>query len=252
MNSNKIISTNSNKYRLLLFVLKLFLFILMISLISSSRYVSGNHFKDTQRNTIVFSNDSIKYFKIQMDTLLSNLKLLRLQIYKGSKFVRGQIMISYDYCDNYNECKNRVYERTENGNRRVFHDEITGQILNLDSIWMHPPRSEYFTVLEMNAFPFFVKNRKEWTYDLNFGDHWADERWVTWKGRKTSYSTYNVVDFVLYEFGGKILNCIEIAACTKIDDLGFTESTFYYNVDHGFVYMFFKTINNQNIEFKLI
>lgn len=248
--SHRIISTNINKYCLLLFVLNLFVSFSCVSLIGLSSI--NTEYQNKQRNTIVYSNDSIKYYRVKMDTTLYNLKLLRLQIYKGTKFVKGQIMISYDYCKDYTECKNKVYEGIENGNRIVFHDELTGQIINSDSIWMHPPRSEYFTVLEMNAFPFFVKNRKEWTYNLNFGDHWGDKRWATWEGRRTSQSIYERKELVSYKFGNRNLDCIEISACTTVEDLGFTESTFYYNDELGFVYMFFRTINNKTIEFKLI
>jgi len=104
----------------------------------------------------------------------------------------------------------------------------------------------------LNAFPYYVKNKIEWTYDLDFGDHWADERWLIWKGRNTSFSKYQLNGTIIFNLGNQKLECSEIVAITTIKALGETESKFYYNHKYGFVYMRFKTINDQVIEFKMI
>lgn len=200
-------------------------------------------------------NDSVRIYVIQMDTVLSQRKFLRLQLFYNQPFIGDdQTVISYNYCNSKEECDAIVSTMVKNGREMRFSNaEVTGQIVKPDSHWTHPPRAEYFRILELNAFPYFVKNKKKWSYDLNFGDHWGDERWITWKGRRTSHSKYKLVDTnVDYDLGEKKIRCFKILARTKIEGLGKTKSVFYYNEVYGFVYMYFKTINNQIIEFKMI
>lgn len=200
----------------------------------------------------LFSNDSVRIYSILMDTSLSKRKILRLQLYSPIKFMNGQDLITYDYCDSKLECDTTKYENYKNGNREFTHDENTGQIKDTGSNWIHPPRIEYFKVLQMNAYPYFIDNEQEWNYDLNFGDHWGDKRWMTWKGRNIAYSKYQLKDTINYDLGNQKIECFEILATTKIEALGETETVFYYNEEFGFVYMLFKTINNKYIEFKMI
>jgi len=83
--------------------------------------------------------------------------------------------------------------------------------------------------------------------------HWADERCSTLAGRRTSNTLYKLAKrSVEYEMGMKKIKCFKVVANTKIEGLGKTKSIFYYNEEYGFVYMRFKTINNQIIEFRMI
>lgn len=199
-------------------------------------------------------NDSIYIYEVKMDHSLYEIKFLQLHAYKYKKFINGQDLIGYDFYDSIENVDSKIhYEVLEDGIQKFYHDEMTGQIREKNSHWMHPPRNEYFRILELNAFPYFVKDKKKWNYDLNFGEHWGDERWITWEGRRTSYSKYKLVDTnVDYDLGEKKIRCFKILAHTKIEGLGKTKSVFYYNEVYGFVYMYFKTINNQIIEFKMI
>ena len=75
---------------------------------------------------------------------------------------------------------------------------------------------------------------------------------MIWEGRNIAKSKYKLIGNVYYQFGDQRLECYKISANTKIDALGETENIFYYNQKYGFVYMFFKTINNKIIELKMI
>jgi len=242
MNNNKNETTQ-------LFFLVSFVCISIFFISASSDKISSNEgFK-------IEPNDSVRIYEIKMDTLLSERKFLRLQLFDRQAFIEDdQTLISYNYCNSKEECNSIVSPKMNKDRIIKFPNaEITGQIVKPDSHWMHPPRSEYFRILELNAYPYFVKNKKEWSYDLNFGEHWGDERWITWEGRRTSYSTYKLGNTkVDYDLGKEKIKCSKIIAHTKIEGLGKTKSIFYYNEEYGFVYMSFKTINNQIIEFKML
>lgn len=230
------------KYRLkTLIILSLCLFFIQCS---SNRFYSN------------YSDDdfSVYYYEIAMDKTLFEKKILRLQTYKSLKFMNGQDLIGYDFIDSIDiNSKEKYGAKEENGILRYGHYEATGQIKKKNSHWMHPPRAHYFKILEMNAFPYIVNNKKDWKYDLDFGEHWGDERWITWKGRRLSKTKYELSDKKQkYFLGNKKIKCLKIIAHTKIQNLGETESIFYYNEEYGFVYMWFKTINNQIIEFKML
>lgn len=231
-----------------------YLFFLVSFVSISFLFLSASNDKLGSNENFRLEYDSVRIYKIEMDTILSERKFLRLQIFDNQSFIADeQTVITYNYCNSKNECDTIVSPIVYNGEMKFSNAEVTGQIFKEDSHWIHPPRAEYFRVLELNAFPYFVKDKKKWNYDLNFGEHWGDERWITWEGRRTSHSTYKLVERnVDYELGKEKIKCFKIIAHTKIEGLGNTESIFYYHEVYGFVYMFFKTINDQIIEFKMI
>ncbi|SIQ27077.1 hypothetical protein SAMN05880574_10931 [Chryseobacterium sp. RU37D] len=199
------------------------------------------------------ADKTIRLYEIITDSSISENKILRLEIFGNSKMLMTtQTAISYDYCKSIDECE-RSFEKLENGKVIQIHDEITGLITKSDLTWIHPPRFESFRILELNAFPYYKKNSKTWIKSITFGSEWGNEKWVTWEGFKTSTSNYTKsetpVEFIL---GDKKIECIEIQATTTIPNIGKTNSVFHYNEKYGFVRMIFTTINDKNIEFKLI
>lgn len=85
-------------------------------------------------------SDSIFIYEIKMNHSLSEMKILRLQTYKYKKFINGQDLITYDYFDSIEKVDSKIYEEvSEDGIRKIYHDEMTGQIKMKKSHWMHPP-----------------------------------------------------------------------------------------------------------------
>jgi len=208
----------------------------------------------SERNADNALRDSILTYEVVADSSIIDTKYIRLRLFKHAKFINGQDLICYNYCNSDLNCDTIVRDHIEeDGGRRLSCDEMTGRIIQNDSVWMHPPRGDYFRVLELNAFPFLVYNKLEWDYDLSFGDHWADERWLLWTGRKMNNSHYRLTDEnAKFKFRGEDILCKRIEAVSHLEDLGETESIFLYNEDYGFVYMYFKLINNQIVELRLI
>lgn len=224
------------------------LFLTLISIFS----IQAQNLNERKKNNTL--KDSILTYKVIIDSFQTDVKFIRLQLFKKAKFMNGQDLICYDYAISKIENDTTTYETvTDKGLKKIMHDEMTGRIVQGDSIWMHPPRGDYFRVLELNAFPFFMNNQNQWTYDLSFGDHWSDERWLMWTGRKWNKSKYTLLDEeVDFQIKNQTIKCKKIKAISKLEDLGDTESIFYYNEDYGFVYMRFKLINNKILELHLI
>lgn len=198
------------------------------------------------------SDKNILFYEIKTNYSIIKSKVLRLEMFSYDSFNNNQKLISYDFCMNLNEC-DRNYEIIENGKRKISHYSMTGYIKTNDSFWLHPPRSDNFRVLELNAFPYYEKGKENWNYTLNFGDHWSDKNWIEWKGNRTSISNYKLEKKIVnYKLGNKKIKCFKIRAVTVINNLGITFSTFYYNDEYGFLRMIFKTINKKKIEFNLM
>ena len=198
--------------------------------------------------------DSVFIYHVVTDSPLTNVKYIRLQLFEKRKFINGQDLITYDYSDSKMEFDTTKYMTIEeDGAVRIEHDEMTGRIVQGDSRWMHPPRGDFFKVLELTAFPFFIKNRKKWNYNVSFGDHWADERWLIWTGRKMNQSTYKRRKIrIPYIFRGQKLYCKKIVAKSELEDLGHTESIFYCHKEYGFVYMQCRLINNKLLKLVMV
>lgn len=75
--------------------------------------------------------------------------------------------------------------------------EKTGLVENEKNVWVHPPRTNFFSMLEFNPFPFIMSPYEignKWTWSLNIGSQWADKKWKTWDGQITNLYTYEIID----------------------------------------------------------
>lgn len=56
---------------------------------------------------------------------------------------------------------------------------MSGVIENEGNIWMHPPRDQYFKILELNPFPYIKAPYEvgtQWNCKLQIGGQWGDKR----------------------------------------------------------------------------
>lgn len=131
--------------------------------------------------------------------------------------------------------------------------EVTGAIENEMNIWIHPPRSTYFEILELNPFP-YIKSPyeigKKWSWKLKIGDRWSDKRWLEWKGEIINNYQYEIVDRknVKTEFGN--LECFVIKANAE-SRIGKTELISYFNEDYGFIRLEYKNIDGSKTVLEL-
>ena len=156
-----------------------------------------------------------------------------------SKGNNGQSVLRYYYYDN-----NRLRVR-----------ETTGLVENSLNIWMHPPRSLLFSILELNPFPYVkfpIRKGRKWSWKLEIGSQWGDPRWKIWDGSIVNHYKYRIVRTSMNihtSFG--VLPCavIESSAHSRI---GKTKAVFYFNEQFGFVKCEYTNIDDSEIVLELI
>ncbi len=122
-------------------------------------------------------------------------------------------------------------------NVEFWNSEMTGVIENEKNTWMHPPRSGFFKILEINPFPYIkepLKIGNKWNWKLKFGNHWADKRWLTWEGSNENIYNYEIIDKVSLQTKLGDIECFVITGTAK-SNLGQTKLISYFNSQYGFV-----------------
>lgn len=131
----------------------------------------------------------------------------------------------------------------ENG--KSFGRETTGAIENDMNVWAHPPRSNFFQILELNPFPYIKAPYNigtKWNWKLEIGDHWSDKRWLKWNGRIDNRYDYEITEKknILTKLGN--IDCYIVKAKAK-SRIGETELISYFNTQFGFVKLEYKNID---------
>ncbi len=132
--------------------------------------------------------------------------------------------------------------------------EKTGIIENKKNLWMHPPRTKYFTINQLNPYPFIpfpASIGKKWTWKLLVGDHWSDKRWVEWKGNVLVTSEYEIQEKTILKTAFGSLECYRVE-CVGSSRLGKTHLTYYFNDQYGFVSMVFTNMDGSKTILELI
>ena len=143
----------------------------------------------------------------------------------------------------YNQTSISYYYVMKNGDS--FVSETTGAIENMLNVWIHPPRSIFFKILELNPFP-NIKSPYEigskWNWNLGIGDFWSDERWLKWEGSIVNNIEYEIVDRKNISTKMGDLECYIINATAK-SRIGETGLISYFNNDFGFVKLEYTNID---------
>ncbi|UOK41699.1 MULTISPECIES: hypothetical protein [Flavobacterium] len=130
-------------------------------------------------------------------------------------------------------------------NGKSFSMEITGAIENEMNVWIHPPRSKFFEILELNPFPYIKAPYKigtKWNWKLKIGDHWSDKRWLEWKGEIENIYDYEIINKTNISTKLGNLECYVVNAKAK-SKIGETELVSYFNPNFGFVKLEYKNID---------
>jgi len=131
-------------------------------------------------------------------------------------------------------------------NGEFLSTEETGAIENEMNVWIHPPRNDFFKILEINPFPYIKAPYQigtKWNWSLEIGDHWSDKRWLEWKGSIENQYTYEIKDKknILTKLGN--LECYVVHANAN-SRIGKTELISYFNPKFGFVKLEYTNIDN--------
>lgn len=162
---------------------------------------------------------------------------LSYKILKGN-FV-GQTQAWYGYYNAYDTIQNF---------------EILGIIENKMNVWMHPPRSEMFKMLEIAPFPFVrfpLEVGTTWTDSLGIGDHYSDRRWAKWEGSIVNQTQRKITgkEIVSTAFGKMLCYVVKSWSTSRV---GTTSLTSYFNEKYGFVKMFYDNIDGSQLTLSLV
>jgi hypothetical protein len=135
----------------------------------------------------------------------------------------------------------------------LWTNEMTGVIENPKNLWLHPPRTGLFAVLELDPFP-YVKQPLQvgasWSWKLAFGDHWADKRWRVWKGKNENVIQYKVTGKSVLKNKLGALKCYVVES-EATSALGSTKLVAYYNEQVGFVKLAYTNIDQSSLTLEL-
>ncbi|SFN49459.1 hypothetical protein SAMN05421594_2981 [Chryseobacterium oleae] len=131
------------------------------------------------------------------------------------------------------------------GNNLSLNSETTGVVENEMNIWLHPPRSNFFEILEINPFPYIkapYQMGNKWKWKLEIGDGWSDKRWKEWKGGIENSYEYEITDRknISTKLGNLDCYVITAKATSRIGETGLIS---YFSPDFGFVKLEYKNID---------
>lgn len=149
-----------------------------------------------------------------------------------------QTIIRYEYLDNAGQ---------------VANSEETGVVDNKVNIWLHPPRSNLFKILELDPFPFicFADSIREWHWVLEIGPTWSDDRWKSWTTLVQDTFTYRRGGDQLITTAFGMLPCREINA-KGLSELGTTFLQMLFYPPYGFLEMRWTNIDGSKLVMKLV
>lgn len=141
-----------------------------------------------------------------------------------------------------------------NAQDRVLKRSETGLVDNENNIWMHPPRNEYFKILELNPFPYIQKPFQignSWSWELSVGSHWGNPHWLVWDGVVLFKHHYEIVDYNAYQTDLGSLSCYRIIAIGN-SELGSTELSALFSPKYGFVKLEYSNIDRSKTILNLV
>lgn len=139
-------------------------------------------------------------------------------------------------------------------NSKKVVESVTGLLQDENKVWIHPPRTKGFRILEINPFPFVklpLKKGMVWKDTLMIGGQWGDKRWATWKGGINSVATYENKGTIKISspFGKLKTHKIVASGASRI---GKTKTIAYFNKKYGFVKLVYHNINGSQLVLNLI
>ncbi len=132
--------------------------------------------------------------------------------------------------------------------------EISGIIENKMNVWLHPPRSEMFGMLEIAPFPFIrfpLEVGTTWSDSLGIGDHYSDRRWAIWEGSIVNQMQRKITgkEIVSTAFGKLVCYVVKSRSVSRI---GETALTAYFNEKYGFIRMEYVNIDGSELVANLV
>ena len=178
-----------------------------------------------------------------------------LKLFAGNDSDYTQTVFSLFYLLRNGNSADTIFGEVKSKNpNMLFSDEQTGVIDNKKNLWMHPPRTFSFRILQLNPFPFYCldENIKTWSWNLVTGGFWLDQRWIKHEGQESITVHFNYkrqADETIETPLGKLTCKVTDGTGTSDnkDGLFKTHLKSFYYPKYGFVRLEYTNINGTNI-----
>lgn len=195
-------------------------------------------------NSVFKMDSSFRYQVIQTvqsDTINFNIELL---VIPGNYNYGTKVKYKYQYdLDQLNEKQKSTLIDSLNG----YGWEITSVNEDIESIWLHPPRSKTLFDLEIAPFPSINLSETAdsiWSTVLSVGPGWGEYSWSNFnKYYRTKQITYSI------DSSSKI---IEVESYSERKDSVLCRAYFTYDTKKGFTSMDYKFTNGNRIKLTLV
>lgn len=139
-------------------------------------------------------------------------------------------------------------------NENLIAGGYTGIIENERNVWIHPPRSNFFKVLNTCPYPYVqlpLYIGKKWSDKMKISDHWADPKWATWEKKLHMDLSYEVIGKESINVNDKEYECFIVNSVAN-SKIGKCKLLFYFNKQLGFIKMKYDILGKIAVNFDLM
>ena len=130
----------------------------------------------------------------------------------------------------------------------------TGVLENDTALWLHPPRTGRYRMLELSPFPYIklpARQGQRWPWSLAVGSQWADPQWAVWRGEIFIKYSYQTVGQQLLATPLGPLTCWLVRAQASCP-VGTSLLDSYYHPQLGFVRLAYRTTDGRRLTLSLV
>lgn len=138
-------------------------------------------------------------------------------------------------------------------NNRELMGELTGLTQNNESVFIHPPREKFFSLLEFDPFPiikFPLSKDKKWKETFMIPEIWSNND-ISFSGDLKIEYEYKVIGQKDIKTKIGVMNCYVIEAKSENSNVN-TNLTMYYSNEYGFVKLHYFNYDKSQLVFDLM
>ncbi len=125
----------------------------------------------------------------------------------------------------------------------------TGVVENENNVWVHPPRSGFFSSLETCPFPYVkypIVIGNEWKDKMKIGAQWSNEKWGVWRKKLLLSYNYKITQKTKIKTKIGALECFVIES-TAESEIGESKLKSYFSEKYGFVRLEYEMVTGLKV-----
>ncbi len=186
---------------------------------------NNNCLKDNKINCIDYFDFPLDSMNLYRNNAIDYLTMTVFNTKGHTSLANNQTIIKYDYINNING--------------PILQGERTGIVENSEKIFLHPPRSYSFSLLQLTAFPYLklpLSNHLQWTAFNSIPYETLKHSGINHQTDLNLNFEYNVVEEINHKSELGTLKCWKINAISESEGYK-VHSTYLFNNTYGFIQM---------------